>query len=393
MTTVRTHRPAARLAAGGNASGPGTTVRVLHLVNGERYAGAERVQDLLALRLPAQGFEVAFGCVKPREFAKARQSRDTPLCEFPMRSRFDLTVVPGLAALIRRGGYKLVHTHTPRTAMVGRAASALAGVPMVHHLHSPTSRDSLRGSRDLWNAVVERISIARAAAVIAVSPALLDYARRIGVPRTQLWLARNGVPTPGPLAEPRRPGKEWVLGTTALFRPRKRVETLVDALSLLRSQGLHCRLRLVGAFESAQYEASLRDRVAKLGLVDAVDFLENTDDVHARLMDMDLFLLASREGEGYPMAILEAMAAGVPVIAARSEGPSEMLGDGEFGVLVSPDRPHEFAAAIERVIHGQIDRIALRRRAYEQQSKHLSDHRMAADVAAVYRHVLGGATA
>src|SRR5947199_9899838 len=68
-------------------------VRVLHLINGEHYAGAERVQDLLALCLPEQGFEIAFACVKPVKFPSARQSQNAQLFTLPMRSKFDLRPV------------------------------------------------------------------------------------------------------------------------------------------------------------------------------------------------------------------------------------------------------------------------------------------------------------
>src|SRR5438552_1529894 len=84
-----------------------TAHRVLHVINGEDYSGAERVQDLLALRLPEHGFEVSFACVKPGRFEACRQSRQSHLYELPMRHRFDLAPVWSLARLIRREGFVL----------------------------------------------------------------------------------------------------------------------------------------------------------------------------------------------------------------------------------------------------------------------------------------------
>ena len=78
------------------------TIQVLHLVNGEHYSGAERVQDLLARQLPQFGCEVGFACVKPRRFPAARESKQAPLVEMPMRGRFDLRVVKRIAELVRR---------------------------------------------------------------------------------------------------------------------------------------------------------------------------------------------------------------------------------------------------------------------------------------------------
>ena len=99
---------------------------VLHVINGEHYSGAERVQDLLALRLPEFGYEVSFACVKAGQFAYHRKSKEAALHWAAMRGRFDLRVVRRLVQLIRDHDYQIVHAHTPRTLMVSRLASAWA---------------------------------------------------------------------------------------------------------------------------------------------------------------------------------------------------------------------------------------------------------------------------
>ena len=97
------------------------TLRVLHVVNGELYAGAERVQDLLAARLPEFGVEVAFACIKPDQVSRMRRHRkSTPLVNLPMRSRFDLRPAWRLAKMVRQEHFDVIHTHTPRAALVGR---------------------------------------------------------------------------------------------------------------------------------------------------------------------------------------------------------------------------------------------------------------------------------
>ena len=88
----------AELACPGARPSEGTTElpspigRVLHLINGEHFSGAERVQDLLSARLPEFGFQVGLACVKPGRFAASRQHRTAPLFETPMHSKFDLSV-------------------------------------------------------------------------------------------------------------------------------------------------------------------------------------------------------------------------------------------------------------------------------------------------------------
>jgi hypothetical protein len=131
-------------------------VRVLHVVNGEHYSGAERVQDLLALNLAEFGFDVGFACLKPGRFDQMRQAKRAPLADLHMRSRVDLLPALRLARLITNQKYALVHTHSPRAALAGRLASALAGVPLVHHVHSHTASDWTRMRQNRLNGGVRR---------------------------------------------------------------------------------------------------------------------------------------------------------------------------------------------------------------------------------------------
>ena len=83
-------RSRASADSGCAADSPPKTLRVLHVINGEHYAGAERVQDLLAARLPEFGTQVHFVCVKPDRFPTTRHCQTAPLTLMPMRFRFDL---------------------------------------------------------------------------------------------------------------------------------------------------------------------------------------------------------------------------------------------------------------------------------------------------------------
>src|SRR6185503_9296600 len=110
-------------------------IRVLHVINGEHYAGAERVQDLLAARLPDYGVDVGFACLKPGQFPELRQSQATPLWELAMRSRIDVRPALRLAKIVRRERYDVLHTHSARALLIARLAAALCPAPIVHHVH------------------------------------------------------------------------------------------------------------------------------------------------------------------------------------------------------------------------------------------------------------------
>lgn len=362
--------------------------RVLHVINGEHYAGAERVQDLLALTLPRQGFEVDFACVKPLRFAKLRRSLSSPIYDVEMRSRLDLSPVQRLVSIIRERGHVIVHTHTPRAALVGCLAAAWTGVPVVHHLHSPTLCDTTHRWRNMLNTATERMAISGAAAVVAVSASVAEYARHIGVADERAHLVHNGVPRrprPAPRASP---SDSWTLGCIALFRPRKGLEVLLRALAVLRRRGQAVRLRAVGAFETAHYEAEVRLLAQSLGVAGHVDWRGFTSDVDGELNEMDALVLPSLFGEGLPMVVLEAMAAGVPVVATRVEGVPEAIRDGADGLLVPPGDAAALAAGLERLMRGDADWQAIRQSAYRRQCADFSDDSMAAGVANVYRRLL-----
>jgi len=367
---------------------PATVGRVLHLINGEHYSGAERVQDLLALTLPDFGYEVGFACVKPGLFSRARKSHHVPLHELPMRSRFDLSAAWRVARLVRKQRYDIIHAHTPRSALIGRAASLIAGVPMIYHVHSPTSRDTDQALRNRLNALGERASLLGNVQLITVSESLGRHMRENGYREQRVSTVANGVPTAA-WADRERPTDQWTLGTVALFRPRKGTEVLLDAIAILRRRGLPVRLRAVGPFETEQYRQELEAQVDRLDLHEAVDWVGFTEDVNQELSKMDLFVLPSLFGEGLPMVVLEAMAAGVPVVGTNIEGVPEAIRHGIDGLIAEAGHPVKLADAIGQVVTGEADWNALRTAAFDRHASHFSNQSMAAGVAQVYNRILG----
>jgi glycosyltransferase involved in cell wall biosynthesis len=329
-------------------------VRVLHVINGEHYAGAERVQDQLALRLPNWGYEVGFACVKPARFPELRVAQSAPLFKFPMRSRFDLRPATRLARLVRSEHYALIHTHSPRAAIVGCIAARLARVPMVHHMHGQTSTEVGRRWLSRFSAAVERATV-RQAATIAVSASLYRHLRATGYGKRPVHLVPNGVPIRGELTPPASERDVWTIGTVAMFRPRKGIEVLMEAIADLRKRGCPVRLRAIGGFETPTYEREAKQFADRLGLGAAIEWTGFRRDVNAELAAMDIFVLPSLISEGMPLAVLEAMAAGVPVIGTRVDGITDVVCDGVDGLLVTPGDRRELADAIEKIVRGDVD--------------------------------------
>lgn len=362
--------------------------RVLHVINGEFYAGAERVQDLLALRLPEFGYTTDFVCLKAGVFAEERRATKAALYPMPMRSKLDVLTGFRLGNLATRHGYRLIHTHSRRAALIGQLASMVARIPMVHHLHSPSDKDTEERWRNLINIAAEHLSLLRAKKLIPVSASLERYLRDRRYEPERIRLVCNGVPAHDPTRLPFRTGEPLVLGTVALFRPRKGIESLLRAMAILKEAGHHTLLHAVGPFETREYEDSVVRLVEELGLTAQVHWTGFTNDVAAEFRYMHVFVLPSLFGEGMPMVVLEAMAAGLAVVSTYVEGIPEVVRDGKDGLLVAPDDPGELSRALRRIAAGEADIAALGDSGRNRQREKFSDTAMAHGVAAVYREVL-----
>lgn len=367
---------------------PAVTTRVLHLVNGEHFSGAERVQSHLGRCLPSYGVQADFACVKPGRFATMLEEHSGAwgnCYRTRMLGRFDIRAAWRIADIVKREQYDLLHAHTPRTAMLAAIASRRIGVPWVYHVHSPASRDSTRRLTNLANAWIETQSLRQCSHLITVSESLRQDCLLQGVEASRVTVVHNGVPAIRPLrASTPVPGTPWTIGMVALMRPRKGLEYVLEALSLLKMQGHDVRLRCIGPFETAEYEKSIRERIAELVVEDRVEQVGFTSDVPAALAKLDAMVLPSMFGEGLPMVVLEAMAAALPVIATRVEGTPEAIRDGIDGLLAEPCNSDSLADAIRTLITGGVDWNTMAESAFERHAAHFSDWAMAQATADVY---------
>lgn len=364
-------------------------MKVLHVINGEFYSGAERVQDLLALRLPDFGYEVGFCCLKPGKFPLLRVAQGASVYETSMASRFDFSPAKKIAEIAKNEGYSVLHTHTPRAALIGKVVAKRCSIPMIHHVHSPTSRDTESPWRNFLNSAIENWSLGRCERLVAVSHSLKSHLVHSGFAKGKIAVVPNGVPVTQVESRWKLPQEEWVIGTVALFRPRKGLEVLIEALASLVKVGVRVRLRAVGGFETVEYERSILALAESLGISAYIDWTGFTSNVNAEFEKMHLFVLPSLYGEGLPMVVIEAMAAGLPVIGSRVEGIPEVLGNDEFGFVVEPGSADAMQLGIRRLIALGEDAARLAAAGHARQRDCFSDVAMARGVAEVYRGVLG----
>jgi glycosyltransferase involved in cell wall biosynthesis len=351
-------------------SPPPAVRRVLHITNGEYLAGAERVL-LNYLAAAERRTIVTVAHVFDGETARRLRVLGIPTHQLAMQDRADLLAYRRLRALADEDAAEIYHSHQVRTTLLARLASWRDDRPVVTHVHSPAQRESTRA---LWNrltAALDRSLAGGTDRFICVSRHLADELVRSGISQAKIAVVPNGVDPSrfedradrgGLCAElgldPDRP----IVAMVALFRPRKGAEVVLEALSHLAVHGQAPQCLLVGAFlqePGRDYEADLRNQVARAGLDELVTFTGFRDDIPRILASIDALLLPSLFGEGMPMVVLEAMATGRAVIATNSEGLSEAIEDGVNGLLVPPSDSGRLADAIRAVARSRTLRDAL----------------------------------
>lgn len=361
---------------------------VLHIINGEYYAGAERVQDLLASNLDQFGYSAYFACLCRGVFRKFASCDQEKIFDFPMRSRLDYGIVFRLARFIRYNEITLVHSHTPRSALIALLVSRISRIGFVHHQHSPSLRETNQGLRDKLNARLEAFAARRADSVIVVSSSLRDYCIEVGVDLPRINIVFNGVPVGNQVPRHRNPTFPARLAIIALIRPRKGIETLLEALSSVQRIRSDFKLAVIGDFIDSQYRDDVYALARRLGVFDKVLWKGFSPDVYQELSEIDLMVLPSLFGEGLPMVILEAMANQVPVIASNVEGAQDALPNETIGKLVPPGDVTRLADAIVEYLGDSTKFEDCASRASLRQAEYFSDLSMARGVSTVYDKLL-----
>jgi glycosyltransferase involved in cell wall biosynthesis len=334
--------------------GPDDPRRVLYVINDVALGGAQRVLLSQAAHLDRRRFtpEVASFELDPSghlldEFASARipvhrlrGPRETPLAGW-MR----------LHALLGRLRPAIVHTHLAAAGVMGRTAARRTGVPrVVTTLHNLSDWQEKRLGPLRW---LDRHTLPLADRVVAVSDAVLHAFER-ALPRLSARgvTVHNGVPLE-PLADRDAmrarvraalgfAAEDFVVGSVARLDRRKGLDVLVRSVSRVAAERPEVRLLLVGDGPEREHLESL---IRAHDLSGRARMTLHQADVRGHLAAMDLFAAPSRT-EGLGMAIIEALASGLPVLASREGGIPEVVEDGRCGRLLAPESVGEWAAAI-----------------------------------------------
>ncbi len=175
-----------------------------------------------------------------------------------MRTRFDLTASRRLAAVFREQQCEILHAHTPRSLMVAAARPDCSVVAGVSRAQPGRPRFKTQVDQSSQYLVGDPQSGSSRPADLRLSQPPRIHAG-LGHPEEKLRVVHNGVATSPREVELGSQSVQWTLGMVALFRPRKGLEVLLEALSVLAEQQLPVRLKCVGAFETEAYEREITE--------------------------------------------------------------------------------------------------------------------------------------
>lgn len=326
-------------------------MRVLHITSTFARGGiASSLWHLLPeLRAAGIDLEIA-GLYEIGTYGERLHKHEIRAFSPGLRTKYDAGGFARLVTHLRRERYDLIHAHGwPAIFFVALAAPALPRARFFVTEHSVSNRRRRYKLKLLEGWMYRRyeriISVSRAADD-ALRAWLPETAKRSEVIYNGISLARLNEPAPEalPFSGLKRDGLPLVL-CAAGSEYHKGADILIDALAS-RPNNHGFTLALAGA---GRHDAELRERVRASGLEPRVQWLGYIPDVVTQLRHATVFVLPSRR-EGCPMVILEAMAMGMPVVAARVGGVPELICDHQSGLLVPPENPPALAHSIGMIL-------------------------------------------
>jgi glycosyltransferase involved in cell wall biosynthesis len=355
---------------------------VIHLTEDMAVGGQEKVIATLAVGLDPCRFKVEVWCLaRGGAMADTLRQSGAAVRVLNLSSYHNPLNVLRLARHLRRAGAGIVHTHGSFAGTFGRLSAILAGKrAVVAHVHTTPIGLSRR------HAQIERFLARFTRRVVCVSAAVRDFTTGTTcIPAGKTCVIHNGVvqrPKPGS----NRPKWSFSPGDCVAVSVGSLVENkghrvLIDAFR--HAVVAHPELKLLIAGDGP-LRSELTRRVASLDLARHVVFTGCLADVYPVFDQAGMFVLPTLQREGMPLALIEAMQCGLPVVASRVGGVPEMIENDRTGLLVSPGDPMALSAAITRLAGDRNLRETLGAAAEKLYENRFRAERMIAGVEALY---------
>ncbi len=327
--------------------------KVLHLLVGLTVGGVEQQLFSILPRMQALGYDSLVCALKGWDrMGEEFQSLGITTRALAGRGKSDVLVLWRLYRVLQLIKPSILQAYTTRANWAGSMMGRLARIPLIL-----LSDREIRTWMQPWHRWLDRQCFRLAQGMVVPSKAIKDFDRdSLGLPKEKIWVIPNGVDVDQFFVSDSKEAIRKEMGLDQrvclagyvgrLEEPVKGIGHLLRATALLKSNGETPHLAVIGEGPS---EMVLREQVHLLALDDQVQFLGVRRDIHRVMKALDLLVLPSLR-EGCPNVILEAMAAGVPVVATRVEGILELIQHGKTGWLVSPGEPQALAQGIKFVL-------------------------------------------
>jgi glycosyltransferase involved in cell wall biosynthesis len=357
-------------------------VHVLHVEAGRHlYGGARQVLELMTA-LAARGIGGLLACPDGSAIAAAARARGLAVATHPLGGDLDVAALGFLGGLLRQRRFDLLHAHSRRGAdFFGGIAAAIAGVPAVltRRVDNPDTP------------VLGTLKYRAYRQIVAVSSAVRAQLVAEGVPPERVRVIRSAVSAADcvPAWSPDRFRSEFglqpgqpVIAVVAQLIPRKGHDLLLAAWPAIRARFPAARLLVFG---TGPLEGAL---VARAGTSGGVHFAGFRPDLGEFLGHIDV-LVHPALAEGLGLTLLEAQAAGVPVVGFRSGGIAEAVADGGTGILVPPGDSVALGDAVAGLLADPARRRSLGAAGHARIAAEFTPAAMAAAYAEVYVDALG----
>jgi glycosyltransferase involved in cell wall biosynthesis len=297
--------------------------------------------------------------------------------------------------LLRRFRPLILHTHTSKAGLLGRIAAVLVPVPIVVHTPHGHVFYGHFGRVASWIFLyIERILDRFTTVTISLTRGEFDdYVKMRVIPRKKMTVIHSGVDIDRFFSTSTRRSRARktlgcddravIIGTVGWLLPIKGPDVLLHAMNDVWREYPHCHLVFVG---KGEMKAKLKQMAKESGKADHVHFLGWRDDIWNIIPAFDIFVLPSRN-EGMGRVVVEAMAAGKPVIASRVGGVPDLIEDGVNGYLFTSEDSDQLASRIAHLIQNPGKAKAMGREG-QQRSKAYSTEAMVEKIDALYRKLI-----
>jgi len=365
-------------------------IRILQLCSTSDLGGAERMVLNLAAALPREEFEVHIGALIGSGALMARAAElGLPNVHFHFSHAADPVGTWKLVSYCRQKRIDVLQAHGLRADAVARWAARLAGVRcIISTIHS------IDPWRKTPHIMLDRATAPFVTRYVAVCEAALRAAKdREHIPADKSIVVPIGVPAQKIPREERSSHRSKfgipeaafpVVGVLANLREMKGHLQVVKALPRILEQNPDAIFIFAGRDDS---DGAVRAAAEDAGVAHAIRFLGFVEGTAPLFAAMDIFLLPS-DWEGFPVSVLEAMQAGVPVIATQVGGIPEMIRDGQDGLLIPPKNPEAIAEAVNLLARDFALRAALVRSADARYQTNYTLELMAQRMAELYRDIV-----